>query len=102
MNDKIFANGMMFMAPNDNAPDWVYGKIHIKVKDFVEFIQAQENERGWVNLDVLRSKKGGYYVQLNTYKKVEENKFPNLKAPAGEIPVIEDDEVVDVDKIPFN
>ncbi len=73
MTEKIFADGMRYEPPSDKAPDWVKGKISIKVEAFIKFLQAQENERGWINLDIKVSKGGNYYVELNTYKPGQAN-----------------------------
>jgi hypothetical protein len=66
-NEKVFPKGFMFKAPV-NAPDWVLTKLSIKVSDAIEFLKENENESGWVNIDVLKSKVGGHYSELNTFK----------------------------------
>jgi hypothetical protein len=72
--EKVFVNGMIFKRPLPNAPEWVKGKISVKVEDFVKFCQTHAVD-GWVNMDLLKSKeKGTLYLALNTYKKAEQPK----------------------------
>ena len=71
--EKTFAKGFSFKR-NDNAPDFVVGKLSLKADEAIQFIK--ENEfKGWVNLDVKKSKDGKYYIELDTFNqknKVEE------------------------------
>lgn len=82
MSEKIFAKGMRYELPHQSAPTWVRGKISVKVAEFIEFLEQHQNDKGWVNLDVLESKGGNWYIQLNTYQKEKRTE----EAP----PVIED------------
>jgi hypothetical protein len=66
--EPVFIDGMMFELPNQNAPEWVKGKIHVKAKNFFEFAKKHVNERGWLNIDLKKSQKGTYYLQLNTFE----------------------------------
>jgi len=70
--DKIFADGLMFQAPSEKAPDFIIGNLSVNVKKFTEFMEAQQNERGWLNLSIKKSKGGNLYVELNTWKKENE------------------------------
>ena len=63
--EKIFANGFSFKR-NDKAPDFVIGRLSIKVGDAVEFLGMHERD-GWVGLDIKMSKKGTYYVELDQF-----------------------------------
>jgi len=67
MEDKIFADGMIFKKPRDGSPDFVKGSVSIKVEEFTAFI-AKHNNNGWVNLDLKKSKGGKLYLELNTWK----------------------------------
>lgn len=58
----------MFKRPREGAPDFVKGGISIKVDEFITFLRAHES-KGWVNLDLKKSKGGNLYLELNTYKK---------------------------------
>ena len=88
-NEKIFADGMRFEPPGEKAPEWVKGKISILAPKFIEFLQKHQNEKGWLNLDVKQSQKGGYYVELNTWKKGQVSAAP---ADPGGVIGAEDEE----------
>lgn len=64
----IFADGFFFDRPRDGAPEFVKGRMSIKVAEAVPFLQANVNEAGYVNLDLKLSREGKLYLQLNTYK----------------------------------
>ena len=65
--EKIFAKGFLFKR-KENAPDFVVGSLSLKLSEAIPFIQ--EHAKGdWVNLDVVKSKGGNIYVELNTYVK---------------------------------
>lgn len=63
-----FAKGIYFNKPHENAPEFVKGKIDIKADEAIEFINANKNEKGYVNLDLLKSKQGKLYLKLNDFK----------------------------------
>lgn len=63
--EKTFADGFVFKR-NDNAPDFVVGKLAIKVEDAVVFLKANAKS-GWVNIDVKQSQSGNYYCELDTW-----------------------------------
>lgn len=65
-----YAKGIYFHEKNEKSPDFVLGRISInktKLKQWLKFVE--ENSKGYVNLDILRSKKGKPYLELNTYEK---------------------------------
>jgi hypothetical protein len=64
--EKIFADGFVFKR-NENAPDFVVGRISIKVDDAVAFIK-QHTKNGWVNLGVKQARSGNYYIELDTFE----------------------------------
>ena len=63
--EKIFADGFSFKR-NDNAPEFVVGKMSIKMDEAIAFIKANANN-GWVNLDIKQAKGGNYYCELDTW-----------------------------------
>jgi hypothetical protein len=67
MADKIFADGFRFERPREGAPEFVKGKLSIKVPEAVAFLQLHQTNAGWVNLDLKKSKKGTLYLELNTF-----------------------------------
>jgi len=68
LEETIFPEGFIVKGPGPNAPDFVKGKISIKVGEFSKFCANHAND-GWINLDLLVSKSGKPYAKLNTWKK---------------------------------
>jgi len=66
-------NGMIIKHPHENAPSFVKCGISIKVEEFVNYLRANDNN-GWVNLDMKKSKDGKLYVSLNDWKPKEHSK----------------------------
>lgn len=66
--DTIFVDGMIFKRPRENAPDFIKGAIFVKAKDFCLFAKEHMNDRGWVNIDLKKSKGGNLYLALNTWE----------------------------------
>lgn len=65
MDEKIFANGFSFKR-KDNAPEFVVGRLSMKVDDAIEFIKNNQ-KNGWINLDVKKARTGNFYIELDTY-----------------------------------
>ena len=65
--ETIFADGFFVSSPRDNAPDFVMGDISISKDKAIAFINANANDRGYVNLDLLMGKTGQPYLKLNTF-----------------------------------
>jgi len=77
--ETIFSRGIWFKKPHEKAPDFVRGKIDIKVDEIIPFLEKNKNDKGYVNLDLLKSKeKGTLYLVVNTFKK-EEPKAEEIK-----------------------
>jgi hypothetical protein len=64
--EKIFADGFLFKR-NEKAPDFVVGRISIKVEEAIAFIKQHE-KNGWVNLGVKTARSGNYYIDLDTFE----------------------------------
>ena len=68
--ETILADGIFFDKPREGAPDFVRGRVSIKVEQAVAFLQKHANDKGYVNLDLLKAKDGGkLYFKLNNYTK---------------------------------
>ena len=84
---KIFADGIIFKKPREGAPDFVKGSLSFKVEEAVAFLQ-KHNNKGWVNVDLLKSKTGTLYLALNEWKKEDSQKsiedLPEVKAARAE------------------
>ena len=63
--EKVFADGFVFKR-NEKAPDFVVGRLSIKVDDATAFIKEHEKS-GWVNLNVKTARSGNFYVELDTF-----------------------------------
>ena len=48
--EKIFADGFSFKK-RDNAPDFVVGRVSVKVDDAIAFMK-KHHKGGWVNLNI--------------------------------------------------
>ena len=66
MSDKKFVKGMFIEAPNSKAPDFVKGKMSINA-NFIDWYNANKNEAGYVNIDLLESKDGKLYAKHNDF-----------------------------------
>jgi hypothetical protein len=64
-SNKTFAKGINFKR-NDNAPEFVVGKLNIKTDEAIAFLN-ETSKNGWVNLDIKKAKSGKYYIELDTY-----------------------------------
>jgi hypothetical protein len=64
--EKIFADGFSFKR-NENAPDFVVGRLSMKVDEAIAFIKQHE-KRGWVNLNIKTARSGNHYIELDTYE----------------------------------
>lgn len=63
------AKGFYFERPNEGAPEFVKGKLSIKVAEAIELLKAKQNNAGYVNLDLLQSKdKTKLYLVVNDWK----------------------------------
>ena len=100
--EKIFADGFSFKR-QEKAPDFVIGRLSIKIDDAVAFMRANDKQ-GWVNLDVKKSQNGKYYLELDTYvpKQGTETKQESSKPTASKLaPVPNPAPQQEVDDLPF-
>ena len=68
MEEKKFATGM-FAKRNEKAPEFVVCNISIKADEFANFVKENTNDKGYVNLQILKSKdKGTLYAVLDTFE----------------------------------
>lgn len=68
MADKIFAEGIYFDR-NEKAPEWVIGRLGINRDKAIAWLLEQPvSDRGYLNLNIARSKNGKAYVELDTWK----------------------------------
>jgi hypothetical protein len=91
MEESTLAAGMYFDRPREGAPDFVKGRLSFKVADAIPFLEKYKNEKGYVNVDLLKSKEGKLYLKLNNWKpepKTEptEQTKPDYPQPEGDVP----------------
>ena len=68
MSDIEFAQGLYFNEPDSKAPDFGLGKIAINKEKFLGWLERQSpNDKGYVRIDIKRSKKGEVYCALDTW-----------------------------------
>ena len=75
--EKIFADGFSFKR-NENAPDFVVGRLSLKVDEAIAFIKEHE-KKGWVNLNIKTARSGNHYVELDTYEPKQDGKLAKTK-----------------------
>ena len=74
--DKEFPTGLFVSPPRPTAPDFVKGRISIKVADFMEYLSEKDSE--WLRIDLKQSTRladdGGevWYAQVDTWVKPSE------------------------------
>lgn len=66
--EKVFADGFRFEKPREGSPEFVKGRLSIKIPEAVQFLTKHQNNAGWVNLDLKKSQKGTLYLELNTWQ----------------------------------
>ena len=95
METKKYAQGL-FAKRNDKAPDFVVCSLSVKVEEFNQFLIDNVNDKGYVNLQVLKNKeKGSMYAEVDTFepkpkqseqqKKTEPAPFPT-EEKNGDLP----------------
>jgi hypothetical protein len=80
--EKNFADGFVFKR-NENAPEFVVGKLSVKVDEAIAWLKTN-TKNGWVNIDVKKSKGGNFYMELDTWENPNGNTktTTNTKATA--------------------
>ena len=65
--EVVFAEGFFVSEPREGAPDFVLGAMSISKDKAIAFIEEHANEKGYVNLDLLRGQSGSPYLKLNDF-----------------------------------
>lgn len=66
--ETVLADGFFFDKPKEGAPDFVKGRLSIQAEKAIALINKHKNEKGYVNIDLLKSKEGKLYMTVNTWK----------------------------------
>lgn len=81
--ELIFAEGISFFKPRENAPKSIRGNVVIDMNKLMAWVASKEIT-GQVRIDLRKSEaKGTYYFTLNTWK------------PAPKVEEIEDNTAID-------
>jgi hypothetical protein len=80
MSEQTFAKGFYFDDPHAKAPDFVIGKVSVKVQDAIAFLQQHQNNKGYVNLDIKRSREGKPYMALDTWQPSQQSQAQRPEA----------------------
>ena len=83
MSDKKFIDGLFIETKTTQYGEIT--KLSFKVDKFKTFINENQNENGYVNVDILTNKDGKKYAVLNEYKKPETSK-PKEEEPGDDLP----------------
>ena len=81
--ENKFVDGL-FVSRRENAPDFVVASLSFNQK-FIDYLKANMNAKGYINIDLLNSKEGKLYAKLNDWKPEERL----TKTPEGKINVEE-------------
>ena len=66
MAENKFVPGMIAKAPRDGAPEYVKGKISIKVAELRDYLN--ELDQDWLNADIKVSQNGKWYIAIDDWK----------------------------------
>jgi len=94
--ERVFADGFRFER-KEGAPEYVVGRLSLKIDEAVAFINKHANANGWINLSVMIGRSGNPYVELDTYEpkqnaEPQEVKSKNVAKPAPKPEVEEEDD----------
>jgi hypothetical protein len=99
--EKVFADGFSFKR-NESAPDFVVGRLSIKVEDAVAFMKENQ-KNGWLNISIKYGRSGNPYCELDNFEPSKMSKnagdmSKNVESMSKNTPVKE----VDLDdELPF-
>ena len=65
--EKVFADGFSF-STREGQPDFVIGRVSVKIEDAMPFLKEHGAKRGWVNLNILTGRSGKPYIELDTFE----------------------------------
>jgi len=76
---KEFCKGLYFNETDltknieTNEKQFIFFKVSIRKKELIEYLESQNNDDDWTNVDIKRSRSGKFYGEVNTYKPREDN-----------------------------
>ena len=67
--EKEYVDGLFYNFPHENAPEFVLASLSIQRDKFVQWLNDKEvSDKGYIKIDVKKSREGKPYCELNTYK----------------------------------
>ena len=78
-NTKEFCKGLYFNETDltknieTSEKQFIFFKVSIRKKELIEYLESQNNDDDWINIDVKRSKTNKFYGEVNTYKPNNDN-----------------------------
>lgn len=68
MSETIYAKGLFANPKLENAPNILVCRLSFKTSDFKQFLDENTNEKGYVQVDILKGKdQTKLTAKLNTY-----------------------------------
>lgn len=95
MADKIFVSGLYSKDVSDSAPDFILGKLSVQPSQLIAWLtnnRKLEDEKGYINLTVLKNREGKRYIEVDTWKPTQqaevkpEVQLPIVNVDLGEVP----------------
>ena len=94
--ENKFIQGL-FTSRRDNSPEFVKANLSFRTEQFIKWLKANTNDKGYCNVDILESKEGKLYAKLNDWKPSE--KF--VKNEDGSLETEEVEDELNIQNIPF-
>ena len=69
--NKVFVNGLISKDIPDTTPEFILGKLSVKVSEFIKWLEENKGlaDNDWMNLTIMRSKSTGKrYMEVDTWK----------------------------------
>jgi hypothetical protein len=68
----VFPEGIGFAEPRDSAPDFIKGRVWIRVAEFIDWLSGgagvEHTNNGYINLDLKEARSGKMYLSVDTWK----------------------------------
>ena len=85
--ENNFISGLFVFAPNEKAPDFVKARLSLSPERLSEWLTANKglaNEKGFIPVDILKSREGKWYAKVNEFKKEEKKVERTEDIPFGD------------------
>jgi|TARA_R110000824_G_scaffold133216_3_gene295911 hypothetical protein len=91
-DEKEFPRGLFVSPPRPNAPEFVKGRISIKVEDFLEYLSMKDGQE-WLRIDIKQGFKEDEHGNRKWYSQVDNWVKPSER--------VEEEEKEKGDALPF-